>query len=227
MKTMDILGITFKYYSLRESLRLTEQYMKTGPLSTVVCVSKKQLIEAADHAELKEWVEHADLTVFCDPDILETEKNISRTRLKEAENQEYVHEFLKRAVKTRSKIFLLSDSKEQVDLLRETLFGRQGSLNIAGEGVLQGQEETEADSTLVNEINSVAPRVIIARLPFTELCSFVERNRRFINAGLLLGLPQEGILAAEPRGFFKLTGYAYRKIFRHRVKKYNHQEKTE
>lgn len=226
MKTINILGITLKHYSLREALRETDKYLKNGALNTVLYVSKKQLMRAAGNEQWKGWLEGADLTVCADSDILSMDETISAKQAKEIENYEYLGELLKRIVRNHRKVFLLADNETHRQTLREVLLHKQGRLDIAGEAVLT-ETETGDDGNLINEINDVAPAVVIAQLPFEELCHFVDRNRMYLNADVILGLPEEGVTEKKPHGVFRLAGYAYRKRFRHKVKKYNHKEKTE
>ncbi|NLL79500.1 MAG: hypothetical protein GX234_06885 [Clostridiales bacterium] len=227
MKKIDVLGITLKNYSKKEALKETDRYMKGGAMHTVIYVSAKQLIRASENSRWKEWMERADLTLYADPDILKADDSLSGNRLREIEEHQYLHEFLKKAAKNRYKIFLLSDSAEHVESLRENLLSVQGELILSGEGILPENEGTDEDSTLVNEMNDVAPGVIVSRLPFDRFCSFVERNRRYVNADMILNLPEEDVEAKTSSSLLKLAGYAYRGLFRHKVKKYKNQEKVE
>ena len=227
MRTMDILGIILKDYPLRESLKLTERYMKNGALNVIVYVSQKRLMQASEDEKLKKWIEQADLMLYSDPDVLSGEGTVSKNRQKEIENHEYLHEFLRKAARNRRKIYLLSDSAEHVQTLCESLQESQSGLVLAGQGILSGEGESEEDDRIVNEINDIAPGVIIAQLPFEQCCRFVEQNRRYINADVILELPEEGMEEAKKKGFSGLAGFVYRKLFRHKLKKYNSQEKTE
>lgn len=225
MKTINVLGITLKNYSLRESLKETDKYLKDGVLNTVLYVSKKQLMRAEGDTQWKAWLEGADLTVCADSDILSMNEPISGNRRKEIEEHEYLYEFLKKIVRSRRKVFLLADTETHMDMLREGLLDKQGALEIAGEAVLKETEEDEG--SLINEINDVAPGAVIAQLPFDAFCHFIERNRMLVNADMMLELPEEGITETKSQGVFRLVRYAYQKSFRHKVKKYNNQEKAE
>ena len=226
MKKIDILGVTLKDYTLREALRLTDGYLNNGALNTIIYVSKKRLISAAESEEKKKWLEEADLTICGDidlPDVSSTAGN----RVKEIENNEYLKEFLKKITRSRYKVYLLADTNQRLEELRASLLVRQGGMEIAGSGILCLPWTPEDDSMLVNEINDVAPKVIISQLPFELQSGFITRNKMFVNADVILGLLEEGIQADKPGGIWRLTQYAYRKMFKRRVKKYNNQEKAE
>lgn len=226
MKTINVLGITLKNYSLREALRETDKYLKNGALNTVLYVSKKQLMRAEGDEQWKAWLEGADLTICAEPDILSMNEPISGNRRKEMEEHAYLYEFLKKLVRSRRKVFLLADTEAHMQMLRKGILDKQGTLDIAGEAIFT-ESESGDDGSLINEINDVAPGAVIAQLPFEEFCHFVDRNRMFVNADVILELPEEGVTEAKPHGFFRLVRYAYQKSFRHKVKKYNNQEKAE
>lgn len=226
MKTINVLGITLKNYSLRETLRETEKYLKNGALNTVLYVSKKQLMRASGNEQWKAWLEGADLTICADPDILSMQEPISGNRRKEIEEHEYLHEFLKKVVRNRRKVFLLADTDMHMQMLKNSLLDKQSALDIAGEALFT-ESVNDDDGNLINEINDVTPGAVIAQLPFEVFCHFVDRNRMFLNADVILALPEEGVTEAKPNGVFRLARYAYQKSFRHKVKKYNNQEKAE
>ncbi len=241
MRTINVLGIELKDYPLREALKLTERYMNNGALNVIAYVSQKRLILAAENEKLKNWVEQLDLTLYSDPEILngaeqaenglleeqETRKvTLQSGRQKEIEDRAYLREFSKRAVKYRKKIYLLAASEEKVNAMQKSLRESQNGLLIAGYGILNGDENgTDQESAIVNEINDIAPGIIIAELPFESCCHFVENNRMYINADVILELPEEGVTKAVPHGLVRLTLFGWRKLFRHRLRQYHQREK--
>lgn len=223
METIHILGMTLKDYSLRQALRMTEQFLGGGALKLVLYLSKQQLMDAAEDETLKTCLETAELTVCGDPDILAGEGGLRRSRIGEGDGEAYLRECLKKIVHRRGAVYLLADTAEHLAALEESLRARQSALQIAGRGLLDEPDE----EALVNEINGVAPCAIFSRMPFSALAGFAGRSRMLLNAGMLLALPEDGVHETGPRGIRKLTRYLYRKLFWHKVRKYNHQEKTE
>ena len=70
MKKIHILGVAIRDYTLKESLTLTDEYLKNGAMNTVLFVSAKMLLAAGENPELKEWIESMDMTVCAETDIL-------------------------------------------------------------------------------------------------------------------------------------------------------------
>ena len=99
MKEIHILGVSIREYSLKESLAVTEDYLKNGAMNTVLFVSAKILLKAGENPELKEWIESMDMTVCAEPDILRAVDVATMSRVREVENNAYLKEVVRRLFK--------------------------------------------------------------------------------------------------------------------------------
>lgn len=228
MKTIDVLGICLKDYSLKETIRVTEQYMSSGALRTVICVTAGQLVKAASDEEEKQWIESVDLVVYDDVDIIKKAEGLDGVQTGGAQNQEYLDGLLRRLAKGRYGIYLLAESKEELEALEAQITGVRENLKIKGRGILEGSEplQEQADS-LINDINNVVPKVVIARLALQKERRFLEQHRRKMNASVFLGLSDQINLRKKKRGIGIIRRCVSRIILKKRVKRYMKRGKAE
>ncbi len=211
MKEIQVLGVRVKDGSLRESLKLADGYLRNGALNTVVYLSSKLLVDAGSNELQKEWIEKADLTVFGDPTIMRSIKSAEH-RIHEVEEDIFLSEFLKKIVRMNRSVFLLTDTKERLNSLKNELHGYQDNITIVGEYVFDIR--TDSFESLMNEINGATPSVVISRVSYEDQARFMEESRKFLNADIWIGLLDHpaGIKTQKSR-FAKLMRTFYRGIF--------------
>lgn len=191
MKELNILGVSIKEYSLKESLALTDIYLKNGAMNTVLFVSAKMLLAAGENPELKEWIETMDMTVCAEPDILRAADMATMSRMREIENNAYLKEIVRRLFKAKKSVYLLTEKEEDIAKLKEQLRQVGPALKIAAENNLEAVDENI--DKLVNHMNDVAADVIISMIPFPKQEMIIAQNKNFINAEVWFALlmPEE------------------------------------
>lgn len=223
MNKINILGITIKDYTLKEALKNADRYMKSGALNTIGYISSKLLIAAANGSDTwKEWLEAFDMTVCTDADILCAGEEISKSRIREIEENSFLIEFLKKAAKEKRSIYLLADTEERLERLETGLRQMQDNLNMAGKSVLPYVEDIDG---FINEVNGIVPDVIISRIPSPTQERLIHENKNRINAGVWLALLEENKIGTrrDPRSG-RIMGYIYARLFRKKVEKYHNEE---
>lgn len=228
MKTINILGVTLKDYTLKEAIRMTERYLHNGALNTIICASAKQFILAAEDAHVKQWFESVDLALYADADILQEAEGTGRSHIGEAEYQEYMELLLERLAKSGNSLYLLAETEEKLSSLEKELTGCEDNLSIVGSSSIEKamQSEEQADA-LINEMNGLAPKVIIAKLPFETSMIFLEHNQMKMNAEVFLSLTAENSLQKKETGIHKLKQHIDRTILKRRVIHFINKEKEE
>lgn len=223
MNKINILGINIKDYTLKEASKNFDAYMKNGALNTIGYISSKLLIMAANGGdEQKEWLESLDMTICTEPDILCTEEEISKSRVREIEENVFLATFLQKAVREKRAVCLVAHTKECVDTLQAELEQLQAGLRISGSAVLTPEESIDA---FINEVNDLVPDIIISRLPSLWQEQLMYENKKKINAKIWLALPEESRLGTGRKGGEKrFMKYIYGKVFQKKVEKYRSQE---
>lgn len=226
MKKINLLGISLTDYSLKESLKLSNQYMNNGALNTISVISTQILVEAAENPQQIEWIESMDLTIWGETDILRAADNATRNRLREVENGDFLQEFFHRIARNRKTVYLLSDSEQQLTCLKERVLELQPGLNIVGQYALE--DIAAGTDSFINEINDIVPAVIVSRFPYPLQEQLMYENKMKINANVWIALPEHSVIQTK-RGLRSsmILEWFYRKLFYRRVSKYAQKEQEQ
>lgn len=220
MQKMDILGVALTDYSLRESLIMVDDYVRNRALNTILYVTTPMLILAGKDDGEKARIEAMDMTLCGDSDILRVAKIESKSRLYEIENLGFLKEFLRRVVRNDKKVYLLSDSEEDISKLKKELLTFQKGIVIGGEWTIK-EDATDMEE-IINKINDIAPTVIISRMSLGRQEKWMTEAKSFLNAELWLGLSKDMKLGQSRESFQKKAmGRIYKKMFRNRINRYN------
>jgi len=216
---LNVLGVEIDNYLTTDSSRLINEYLDDDCMNTISIIQIPTLLRAVDEEEYREYIENMDLTVVGDKAILEASGLVDGTRLREAEDGEFVIQFFRNVIMRKKTVFILGEKEQDIDKYMKAITKRYVGLNIAGKYAINGYEQ-DGDS-IVNEINSVAPDVIVSVLasPFQE--KFVSENKSKISAKVWIGLGdylQFGDLKITNNWLSKLIE---KKILISKVKKYD------
>lgn len=220
MQKMDILGITLTDYSLKESLLLVDNYLENGALNTILYVTTPMLILAGKDEHEKERIESMDMTLCGESDILRVAKIGSMSRLYEVENLVFLKEFLRRIVRNGRTVYLLADSEEDAFNLCTELKDFQKGIVV--KGVKAIKEDTGNVEEVVNDINDIAPSVIISRMAWGKQEKWMLDAKPYMNAEVWLGISKDMKLGEYRESFQKKAmNHIYRKMFHNRMNRYN------
>lgn len=189
MKKIKLLGMKLKDRYARESLVLTERFLKKGAAHIILYLTTAVLLEAAENEEEKEWIEAADATLWGDTEILKAAEITARGRNHEVEEKEFLKNFLRRMAKAHKSILVFSDTEEQAQSLKAELIEMQNGITIVG--TLTIPDAGTANEDLINEINMIAPSVIMARMPFAAQQKWLMESRQYMNAAIWIGMPED------------------------------------
>ena len=182
----------------------------------------RDTMAAQDSEELRTFLSSVDLTVVADSDILRAGGIANHYNVKETDNDEFMCEFLKKLVRSRRTVYLLTSTDVQMETLKLGLCSYEEGLRIIGEYSLDTLLEQEHDENyLVNEINVGMPDVIISNISSPQREAFFEANHMKLNADIWLMLKDEVVHQKLTRNpLDKLKEFAVRKVFARQVSKY-------
>ena len=220
MRKMQVLGITLIDYTLRESMRKVDEYLRDRTTKVITYVTIKGVLNANENDLVKDFLEQMDMTVAADTDILRAADVATRNRIREVEGNEFMDEFLRKLVRSRKSVCLLTETNAQLLVLKDYVKSYQEKLNIVGGFTLEDLQTDE--DFLVNEINIKEPNVLISLLSDTKRIEFFDENQMKVNVNIWLMLKEEMSLSNKRRGIFsKLYQTIMKKIFFKRVNEYN------
>lgn len=190
MKKIKLLGMKLQDRYVRESLMLTERLLKKRAVHIILYLTTAVLLEAAENEEEKDWIEAADVTLWGDTKILEAAEISARGRYNEVEEKEFLNVFLHRMAKSHKSVLVLSDTNEHAQRLKEELVEMQSGITVVGTFAVESTENGTWED-LVNEINMIAPTVIMVRMPFPLQQKWLAQGRQYMNAGIWIGMPED------------------------------------
>ena len=160
----ELAGVRIDICSLREALHKIEHYIQEDGLHAVEAVSMKTVVTAGEEEEVRQCLEDIDLVIPSDKEILMELGVTSHKWLEEAREHRFASEALRNIARDRHSIYLLTDTRAQMDELCSFLDHTYGDVaRICGDAVW---EECEEDTEqIVNEINAVAPHLLLVMLP--------------------------------------------------------------
>lgn len=190
MKRINLLGMKLKDRYTKESLILTERFFKKGAVHIILYLTTAVLLEADKNEEEKAWIESADATLWGDTEILEAAEITARGRYHEVKEKEFLKSFLRRMARGHKSILVLSDTEEHAQTLKEELFKMHDGITVTGTMAIQPDAESDQDS-LINDINMIAPEVIMVRMPFSMQQKWLTQSRHYLNTGIWIGMPED------------------------------------
>lgn len=223
MRHMQVLGVKLQDYTVREAMRKTDFFLRDSKVSTIAYITTRGLMAAEESPELKNFLAGIDLTVAADSDILRAGGVENRNRMKEIENDEFMEEFLKKLVRGKRKVYLLTGTGEQLYALEECLRSYQENLRIIGKFSLDRLEKDE--DYLINEMNNLMPDVVISNISSPQREEFFANNHMKMNARIWLMLKDKVVHATHRKDvLWKFGDWVAKKLFHKKVEQYLSQE---
>lgn len=189
MKNINLLGMKLQDRYARESLMLTDRFIRKGAARIILYLTTAALLEAAKNEGEKEWIEAADATLWGDTKILEAAEITAKIRYNEVAEKEFLNSFLRKMAKNHTAILVISDTEEHAQGLKSELVEMQNGITVVGTMAIHDIVGSQED--LINEINMIAPIVIIVRMPFSMQLRWLKSSRQYMNAGIWLGMPED------------------------------------
>lgn len=223
MRHMQVLGVDLQDYTVREAMRKVDYFLRDSKVSTISYITTRGLMAAEESPDLKTFLSNIDLTVAADTDILHAAGIENRNRIKEIENDEFMEEFLKKLVRGKRKVYLLTGTKEQLEELEVCLKSYQENLRIVGRFSLDALEKDE--DWLINEMNGNMPDVVISNISSPQRESFFENNHMKMNARIWLMLKDKVVHTTHKKDILWRVGELFfKKLFRRKVEQYQKQD---
>ena len=226
MRKMEVLGITMQDLTLRESMKKVEQFLKEGKVCTVALITMKGLIIAQDSPAINEWMSSLDMTVPIDADILRAANINHHSRIRDVEDDAFIVEFLKKMVRQRKKIYLLSQSEAGLKKMENELRDAQDGLQVVGRCSLD--DMVHDDDFVINDMNLKAPDVLISNLPSPVREEFLASHHMKMNVAIWLMIRADRDLRKKNRNLIKkLYNRVMKQWFHIRLDQYKEEVENE
>ena len=226
MRQLKVLGVSFKDYSVRESMRRINLFLNNDICNTIDFITHDVLLKASNSEELKNQLEEMDLAVCTSSDILQAGNVQSHGREKEIENNTLLKYILRKFSKEKRRLFLIAQSPDQMDKFRSSLDTLQSGLNVVGS--ISCSDVVGGDDTIVNEVNSCLPDAVFLKLPSPAVENFICINKKKLNTQMVFALRDINLKVTEHGKVRKggIKDFFIRHFFRSAALKYTREEKA-
>ncbi len=225
MRKIQLLGITLQDYSVKEAMKRVDQFLSDGKVSAITFVTTDGLMKAQKDELLRDFLSKVDLTIAADVDILKAANIQTKNRMREIENNDFLIEFLKKLVRANSTIVLLTDTNEKLLELEKHLLEYQSGLRIVA-GMSLDQMAAD-DDALINQINMLAPNILISEIESMKREEIFEKGRLMLNTEVWLmiksGMP---LVKRRENVFRRISQRIFKNTFRKKVLQYNNSNQT-
>lgn len=180
------MGILLDDYTVREALHQIESFSDDNVLRSIESISMQMLMEAEKDEELRNAISSLDLAIVGQKEILEVAGVGTMQRIKETEENDFFYEFLKRLERNHKRLFLLGETKEKNNRIKEKLIEQYPQLSIVGEYALENCIGDQA--AVINEMNAATPDLVLSALPSPTQEHFFWEHKDKINARIWYGV---------------------------------------
>lgn len=180
------MGILLDDYTVREALHQIESFSDDNVLRSIESISMQMLMEAEKDEELRNAISSLDLAIVGQKEILEVAGVGTMQRIKETEENDFFYEFLKRLERNHKRLFLLGETEEKNNRIKEKLIEQYPQLSIVGEYALENCIGDQA--AVINEMNAATPDLVLSALPSPTQEHFFWEHKDKINARIWYGV---------------------------------------
>lgn len=226
MKRMQVLGIELKDYSVREAMRMTDDFLRDAKVNTVSFLSMEDLMNAGEDEELRNRLSSIDLMIPTSAEILRAAGIAGRGRIAEVEEEKFYRDLLKKISDEKRTAFLLTEKEDAIEPFVQYLQEAAPGLKIVGTYAFESL--TGDPDVIVNEINSTFPDLVLSKLSGSERDSFVYEHNTKLNAKLWVALNEEvkGRRFGQAKKPGKLLQLIRSKLFLRRVSRFTNEQEN-
>ena len=226
MKRMQVLGIELKDYTVREAMRMVDEFLRDAKVNTVSFLSMEDLMNAGEDEDLKNRLSAIDLMIPTSAQILQAAGIAGRGRLSEVEEGKFYHELLKKISNEKRTAFILTGKEDAIEPFAQYLQEAAPGLKIVGTYAFETL--TGDPDVIVNEINSTFPDLVLSKLTEPEQESFVYEHNTKLNAKLWVALKDEVTKArfGQAKKGGKLRELIRSKLFLRRVSRFTNEQEN-
>ncbi len=175
IKEILVAGIKLNNYNVLEMLTQIAKNLETNVFTTVEDIYMKTVLLAKEDESVKEVLESLDVTAIAEVGVLDAVGQATILRRKEIERREFFFQFMKILERNGHTVYILGQDEKEVEETIGYISKNFSRMKIVGSTVLTGIDGVE--DSVVNEINMLAPDVILSVLPSPLQEKFLKRHK--------------------------------------------------
>jgi len=182
-KRIRLLDIAVDIASTKDASKTTIQYIKEESSKVVYFVNSETLLLLQDNHDWKELVEESGLILPGNAGVNAGINEVLGYKRASFFFESYFDSILDYAIETGCELLLVAEDEDKFTFVQENIHEKRPFLTLSGTFL---KEEKESLDHVVNEINSVAPDILLLALEEKKQLELLERFRNQMNAGLML-----------------------------------------
>ena len=186
IKEITVAGIKLNSYTALENLTQIGRRLDDNIFTTVQEIYMRTILLAKEDTVVKETLETLDVTVVAENGIWDAAGENSNLRRKEIEKREFFFQLMRILERNKYTILVLGETTAEVSATCEYIEGEFPRLKILGSKALE--ECVGANEGIINDINLLAPDVIISVLPSPVQEHFLAEHKGMLSARLWYGV---------------------------------------
>lgn len=217
-KKMNVLDVRLDNYTAKDAMKQVAEFLKTEPVNTVEIITVDSLMCASQAEDLKADIGKLDLVIAGDAAILEAAEVSEKKKLQEAQDQVFLKMLFRYFHKNGLKMFILTDTEEEGQMLRHYIEEKHAGIVPAGFAVVPGDES--ADDQIINSINGTEADLVLAYMSSPGQEQFIGRVKHALSVRLWLGIGKAQLASAGTPGWkVRLQDFIERRMMKREAQK--------
>ena len=186
IKEITVAGIKLNSYTALENLTQIGTNLDNRIFTTVGEIYMRTLLLAKEDETVKNVIEALDVTVIAENGVWDAVGENTSLRRREIENREFFFQLMRILERNKYSVFVLADTEAELVQTYDYIAGEFPRLNIVGTTAIE--ECGGADEGIINNINMLAPDVIVSVLPSPMQEHFLAEHRAMLSTRLWYGI---------------------------------------
>lgn len=180
IKEITVAGIKLNSYTALENLTQIGKNIDNNVFTAIQEVYMRTVLLAKEDEIVRSALELMDITVIAEQGILDAVGETTILRKQEIERREFFFQLMKILERGGYTIYVLGDEEKEVEDALRYIKEEFPRIDIVGASVLN--KEAEHSEDIINDINLIAPKVLISVLssPYQE--KFFLEHRAMLSA---------------------------------------------
>ena len=191
IKEIIVAGIKLNSYTALENLTNIGKRLDNNVFTAIEDVYMRTLLLAKEDEVVKEVIESLDATVIAENGVWDAAGENTSLRRREIERREFFFQLMHILERNKYSVYILGEESQEVSDAAEYIAGEFPRLNVVGTAALE--ECVGADEGIINNINLLAPDVIISVLPSPKQEHFFAENKKMLSTRLWYGIGSKKI----------------------------------
>ncbi len=178
-----LLDIPVDIASTKDVNETVLQYLKEEGSSVVYFVNSETLLLLQDQYEWKKAVEESELVLPGNSSVNSSVDDVLEHKRDPFFFESFFDKILDDAIELGYEFMLVAEDEEKFTFIQENIHEKRPFLTLSG---MYLTEQEESLGHIVNEINSVAPDILLIALEEKKQFELLQKFRNQMNAGLML-----------------------------------------